>query len=191
MEKRNIDKPKVEQAVRMILEAIGEDPEREGLVDTPCRVANMYSEIFAGLDVEPRELLKVRFSEFHDELVLVKDIPLYSMCEHHLLPFYGRAHVAYIPRGGQVVGISKLARVVDAYAHRPQLQERLTSQIANCINDTLKPYGVGVVIQAEHMCMTMRGIRKPGSLTVTSAVRGIFESRSEARAELLSLIQND
>ncbi len=191
MEKRNIDKPKVEQAVRMILEAIGEDPEREGLVDTPRRVANMYSEIFAGLDVEPRELLKVRFSEFHDELVLVKDIPLYSMCEHHLLPFYGRAHVAYIPRGGQVVGISKLARVVDAYAHRPQLQERLTSQIANCINDTLKPYGVGVVIQAEHMCMTMRGIRKPGSLTVTSAVRGIFESRSEARAELLSLIQND
>ncbi len=191
MEKRNIDKPKVEQAVRMILEAIGEDPEREGLVDTPRRVANMYSEIFAGLDVEPRELLKVRFSEFHDELVLVKDIPLYSMCEHHLLPFYGRAHVAYIPRGGQVVGISKLARVVDAYAHRPQLQERLTSHIADCINDTLKPYGVGVVIQAEHMCMTMRGIRKPGSLTVTSAVRGIFESRSEARAELLSLIQND
>lgn len=191
MEKRNIDKPKVEQAVRMILEAIGEDPEREGLVDTPRRVANMYSEIFAGLDVEPRELLKVRFSEFHDELVLVKDIPLYSMCEHHLLPFYGRAHVAYIPRGGQVVGISKLARVVDAYAHRPQLQERLTSQIADCINDTLKPYGVGVVIQAEHMCMTMRGIRKPGSLTVTSAVRGIFESHSEARAELLSLIQND
>ncbi len=191
MEKRNIDKPKVEQAVRMILEAIGEDPEREGLVDTPRRVANMYSEIFAGLDVEPRELLKVRFSEFHDELVLVKDIPLYSMCEHHLLPFYGRAHVAYIPRGGQVVGISKLARVVDAYAHRPQLQERLTSQIADCINDTLKPDGVGVVIQAEHMCMTMRGIRKPGSLTVTSAVRGIFESRSEARAELLSLIQND
>ena len=191
MEKRNIDKPKVEQAVRMILEAIGENPEREGLVDTPRRVANMYSEIFAGIDIEPRELLKVRFSEFHDELVLVKDIPLYSMCEHHLLPFYGRAHVAYIPRGGQVVGISKLARVVDAYAHRPQLQERLTSQIADCINDTLKPYGVGVVIQAEHMCMTMRGIRKPGSLTVTSAVRGIFESRSEARAELLSLILND
>lgn len=191
MEKRNIDKPKVEKAVRMILEAIGEDPEREGLLDTPRRVANMYSEIFAGLDVEPRELLQVRFSEFHDELVLVKDIPLYSMCEHHLLPFYGRAHVAYIPRGGQVVGISKLARVADAYAHRPQLQERLTSQIADCINDTLNPYGVGVVIQAEHMCMTMRGIRKPGSLTVTSAVRGIFESRSEARAELLSLILND
>ncbi|MGI5881274.1 MAG: GTP cyclohydrolase I FolE [Syntrophomonadaceae bacterium] len=191
MEKRNIDKPKVEQAVRMILEAIGENPEREGLVDTPRRVANMYSEIFAGIDIEPRELLQVRFSEFHDELVLVKDIPLYSMCEHHLLPFYGKAHVAYIPRGGQVVGISKLARVADAYAHRPQLQERLTSQIADCIYDTLKPYGVGVVIQAEHMCMTMRGIRKPGSLTVTSAVRGIFESRSEARAELLSLILND
>lgn len=191
MEKRNIDKPKVEQAVRMILEAIGENPEREGLVDTPRRVANMYSEIFAGIDIEPRELLQVRFSEFHDELVLVKDIPLYSMCEHHLLPFYGKAHVAYIPRGGQVVGISKLARVADAYAHRPQLQERLTSQIADCIYDTLKPYGVGVVIQAEHMCMTMRGIRKPGSLTVTSAVRGIFESRSEARAEILSLILND
>lgn len=188
MDKREIDKPKVEQAVRMILEAIGEDPLREGVLDTPRRVANMYEEIFAGLGTEPREFLQVCFSEYHDELVLVKDIPIYSMCEHHLLPFYGKAHVAYIPRGGKVVGISKLARVTEAYCRRPQLQERLTSQIADCINDTLNPYGVGVVIQAEHMCMTMRGVRKPGSVTVTSAVRGLFESRSETRAELLSLI---
>ncbi|NLB89241.1 MAG: GTP cyclohydrolase I FolE [Syntrophomonadaceae bacterium] len=191
MIKHNIDKPKIEQAVKMILEAIGEDPTREGLIDTPKRVANMYSEIFAGLDVEPKEFLEVTFSEFHDELVLVKDIPLYSMCEHHLLPFYGKAHVAYIPRGGKVIGISKLARVTEAYARRPQLQERLTSQIADCINQTINPMGVGVIIQAEHMCMTMRGIRKPGSVTVTSALRGLFQTRPQTRAELLSLILND
>ncbi len=191
MENRIIDKPKIEEAVRMILEAIGEKTSREGLVGTPRRVANMYEEIFSGLDCKPEQFLEVFFTEYHDELVLVKDIPIYSMCEHHLLPFYGKAHVAYIPKGGKVIGISKLARVAEGYARRPQLQERLTSQIADCINDTLKPYGVMVVIEAEHMCMTMRGIRKPGALTVTSAVRGIFETRSETRAELLSLIMKN
>lgn len=190
MRKQEINKPKIEQAVRMILEAIGENPEREGLLNTPHRVASMYEEIFSGMNTEPKEFLQVCFSEYHDELVLVKDIPIYSMCEHHLLPFYGKAHVAYIPKGGKVVGISKLARVAEAYAHRPQLQERLTSQIADCINDTLNPYAVGVVIEAEHMCMTMRGIRKPGSITVTSAVRGLFETRSEVRAELFTLINS-
>ncbi|MBC7076267.1 MAG: GTP cyclohydrolase I FolE, partial [Syntrophomonadaceae bacterium] len=169
MQKKEIDKAKIEEAVKMILEAIGEDPAREGLVNTPKRVANMYQEIFAGMKYNPKELLKVSFTEYHDELVLVKDIPLYSICEHHLLPFYGKAHVAYIPRGGKVVGISKLARVAEVYAQRPQLQERLTSQIADCINEVLNPFGVAVIIQAEHMCMTMRGIRKPGSITVTSA----------------------
>lgn len=183
-----VDKPKIEMAVKMILEAIGEDPQREGLVKTPERVAKMYEEIFSGLNTEPADDLKVSFTEFHDELVLVKDIPLYSMCEHHLLPFYGKAHVAYIPRGGKVLGISKLVRVAESYAHRPQLQERLTSQIADCIFDNIKPYGVGVVIQAEHMCMTMRGVRKPGAVTVTSAVRGIFETRTQTRSELMSLI---
>lgn len=189
--KKEIDKPKIEQAVRMILEAIGEDPEREGLLATPGRVARMYEEIFWGLDYNPRDYLQVSFTEYHDELVLVKDIPIYSMCEHHLLPFYGKAHVAYIPKGGKVIGISKLARVADAYAHRPQLQERLTSQIADCIYENVNPYGVGVVIQAEHMCMTMRGVKKPGAITVTSAVRGTFETRSQTRSELFSLIFND
>jgi GTP cyclohydrolase I len=186
----NIDKEKIERAVTLILEAIGEDVEREGLQGTPARVARMYEEIFAGMDIDPREFLKVSFTEFHDELVLVKDIPIYSLCEHHLLPFYGKAHVAYIPRGGKVVGISKLARVAETYARRPQLQERLTSQIADCINETLNPFGVGVVIEAEHMCMTMRGIKKPGSTTVTSAVRGLFQSRSETRAEFFSLVMH-
>lgn len=190
MLKKNIDKEKIQEAIKMILEAIGEDTGREGLLNTPKRVANMYEEIFAGMDYDPQEFLQVSFTEYHDELVLVKDIPLYSMCEHHLLPFYGRAHVAYIPRGGKVVGISKLARVAEAYALRPQLQERLTSQIADCINSTLNPFGTAVVIEAEHMCMTMRGVRKPGALTVTSAVRGIFETRSETRAEVFSLIMN-
>ncbi len=191
MQHRPIDKEKIEKAVLMILEAIGEDPQREGLVNTPKRVARMYEEIFAGSDQDPREFLRVSFTEYHDELVLVKDIPLYSMCEHHLLPFYGKAHVAYIPKGGRVVGISKLARVAEAYARRPQLQERLTSQIADCIYDTVKPFGVAVVIQAEHMCMTMRWVHKPGALTVTSAVRGLFETRAQTRNELLSLILSD
>lgn len=190
MNNKKIDTERIEKAFREILLAIGENPEREGLVDTPARIARMYEEIFAGLHSDPQEFLNVYFSESHDELVLVKDIPLYSMCEHHFLPFYGKAHVAYIPRGGKVLGISKLARVAEAYAHRPQLQERLTTQIADCLYKRLNPYGVAVIIEAEHMCMTMRGIRKPGSKTVTSAVRGIFESRPETRAELLSLISN-
>jgi GTP cyclohydrolase IA len=188
MDNKSVDRAKIEAAFKLILEAIGENPEREGLLNTPQRVARMYEEIFSGINSDPRDLLDVSFTEFHDELVLVKDIPIYSMCEHHFLPFYGLAHVAYIPKGGKVVGISKLARVVESYARRPQLQERLTSQIADCIFDTLKPMGVGVVIQAEHMCMTMRGVKKPGSLTVTSAVRGIFETRPQTRAELFSLI---
>ncbi len=189
MKNKPVDKEKIEAAFKMILEALGENLEREGIVQTPKRVARMYEEIFSGMNSEPKDFLDVSFTEYHDELVLVKDIPIYSMCEHHFLPFYGMAHVAYIPKGGKVVGISKLARVVEAYARRPQLQERLTSQIADCIFETLKPMGVGVVIQAEHMCMTMRGVKKPGALTVTSAVRGIFETRPETRAELFALIQ--
>ncbi|HPF20381.1 MAG TPA: GTP cyclohydrolase I FolE [Syntrophomonas sp.] len=183
-----VDKERIEKAIKEVLLAIGENPEREGVKNTPARVARMYEELFWGMNTDPRDFLDVSFTEYHDELVLVKDIPIYSMCEHHFLPFYGVAHIAYIPKGGKVVGISKLARVAEAYAHRPQLQERLTSQIADCIFETLNPMGVGVVIQAEHMCMTMRGVKKPGSLTVTSAVRGIFETRSQTRAELFSLI---
>ncbi len=185
---QSIDKESIASAVRQILLAIGEDPEREGVKNTPARVARMYEELFWGMNADPRDFLDVSFTEYHDELVLVKDIPIYSMCEHHFLPFYGVAHIAYIPKGGKVVGISKLARVAEAYARRPQLQERLTSQIADCIYEALNPMGVGVVIQAEHMCMTMRGIKKPGSITVTSAVRGIFETRPQTRAELFSLI---
>lgn len=189
MEKTNtVDKESIEKAVKQILLAIGEDPEREGVKNTPARVARMYEELFWGMNADPRDFLDVSFTEYHDELVLVKDIPIYSMCEHHFLPFYGVAHIAYIPKGGKVVGISKLARVAEAFARRPQLQERLTSQIADCINEALNPMGVGVVIQAEHMCMTMRGIKKPGSITVTSAVRGIFETRSQTRAELFALL---
>ncbi|QGT99883.1 GTP cyclohydrolase I [Candidatus Syntrophocurvum alkaliphilum] len=188
MNPKPINKQKIEEAIKMILDAIGEDPSREGLVDTPKRIANMYDEIFCGINNDPVELMEVCFTEHHDELVLVKDIALYSMCEHHLLPFYGKAHVAYVPKKGKIVGISKLARVTETYAKRPQLQERLTSQIANCINDTIDPFGVAVVIEAEHMCMTMRGVKKPGSLTVTSAVRGIFQTRPETRAEVFSLI---
>jgi GTP cyclohydrolase I len=188
MTNNQVDTERIEKAFKEILYAIGEDPTREGLLETPARVARMYQEIFAGLSSDPQEYLNVYFTETHDELVLVKDIPIYSMCEHHFVPFYGKAHVAYIPRGGKVVGISKLARVAESYAKRPQLQERLTSQIADCINNRLNPQGVAVIIEAEHMCMTMRGIRKPGALTVTSAVRGIFQSRPETRAELLSLI---
>lgn len=183
-----MDAQKIEQAVKMILEAIGEDPEREGLIDTPKRVARMYMEIFQGIAEDPKDQLQIMFTESHDELVLVKDIPLYSLCEHHLLPFYGKAHVGYIPRKGKITGLSKLARVVDGYAKRPQLQERLTSQIADCIHEKLQPWGVIVVIEAEHMCMTMRGVKKPGSLTVTSAVRGIFETNPASRAEAFALI---
>jgi len=184
-----IDLSKIEKAVRMILEAIGEDPEREGLRGTPARVARMYREIFCGLWEDPEMHLQKLFSEKYEEMVLVKDIPLYSICEHHLLPFFGKASVAYIPRRGNVTGLSKLARVVEGFAKRPQLQERLTSQIADAIMKKLDPYGVAVVIEAEHMCMTVRGVRKPGSKTVTSAVRGIFQENNATRAEAFSLIK--
>lgn len=185
----SIDYEKIQQAVRMILEAVGEDPDREGLLETPTRVARMYEEIFSGLKTDPREYFSAIFSEQHEELVLVKDIPFYSTCEHHLVPFYGLAHVAYIPRNGKVVGLSKLARAVEAVAKRPQLQERITSTVANTIVETLAPYGVVVVVEAEHLCMTMRGVKKPGAKTVTSAVRGVFEKDAAARAEVFSLIK--
>ncbi|HWQ88637.1 MAG TPA: GTP cyclohydrolase I FolE [Desulfitobacteriaceae bacterium] len=183
-----MDREKIERAVVMILEAIGEDPQREGLRDTPNRVARMYEEVFAGLKEDPSAHLKVQFSENHEEMVIVKDIPLYSMCEHHFAPFYGKAHVAYIPRKGKITGLSKLARVVEGYAKRPQLQERLTSQIADTIMNMLNPYGVLVVIEAEHMCMTMRGVKMPGSKTITSAVRGMFQTSQATRAEGFALI---
>ncbi len=182
------DTEKIEQAVLMILEAIGEDPEREGLRDTPKRVARMYQEIFAGLHEDPSRHLKVQFAEDHEEMIIVKDIPVYSMCEHHLIPFYGKAHVAYIPRTGKVTGLSKIARVVEGFAKRPQLQERLTSQIADSVMDVLEARGVLVVIEAEHMCMTMRGVKKAGSKTLTSAVRGIFKTNQVTRSEGFSLI---
>ncbi|WP_349407573.1 GTP cyclohydrolase I FolE [Pseudalkalibacillus sp. SCS-8] len=185
-----MDHTKIETAVKMILEAIGEDPEREGLLDTPKRVARMYEEVFQGLDQDPSEHFKTVFGEDHEELVLVKDIPFYSMCEHHLVPFFGKAHVAYIPKGGKVTGLSKLARAVEAVAKRPQLQERITSTIADSLLRSLQPHGVMVIIEAEHMCMTMRGVKKPGSQTITSAVRGIFEEDQAARAEVMSLIKS-
>lgn len=179
----------IEQAVRLILEAIGEDPNREGLLDTPKRVAKMYAEVFSGLTEDPKVHLQTVFSEDHEELVLVKDIPFYSMCEHHLVPFFGVAHVAYIPRGGKVTGLSKLARTVETVARRPQLQERITATVADAIMETLEPHGVMVVVEAEHMCMTMRGVKKPGAKTVTTAVRGTFATDDEARAEILALIK--
>ncbi|MBO8167591.1 MAG: GTP cyclohydrolase I FolE [Thermoanaerobacteraceae bacterium] len=184
-----MDLKKIEAGVKMILEGIGENPDREGLKDTPKRVARMYKEIFYGLEQDPKEHLQVLFTEEHEEMVLVKDIPLYSMCEHHLLPFYGKAHVAYIPRKGKITGLSKLARVVEGFAKRPQLQERLTSQIADSIMEALEPLGVIVVVEAEHMCMTMRGVKKPGSKTLTSAVRGVFKTNEATRAEAFSLIR--
>lgn len=184
-----VNKSQIEQAVRLILEAIGEDPNREGLLDTPKRVAKMYEEVFSGLNEDPKEHFKTVFGEPHEELVLVKDIPFFSMCEHHLVPFFGRAHVAYIPKGGKVTGLSKLARAVEAVAKRPQLQERITATIADSIVESLEPHGVMVVVEAEHMCMTMRGVKKPGALTITSAVRGTLEKDSAARAEILSYIK--
>ncbi|MDQ0232955.1 GTP cyclohydrolase I FolE [Metabacillus malikii] len=184
-----VDIKKIEQAVVQILEAIGEDPSREGLLDTPKRVAKMYEEVFSGLNEDPTEHFKTVFGEDHEELVLVKDIPFYSMCEHHLVPFFGQAHVAYIPKGGKVTGLSKLARAVEAVAKRPQLQERITSTIADSIVSSLDPHGVMVVVEAEHMCMTMRGVKKPGAKTITSAVRGIFHNDAAARAEVLSFIK--
>lgn len=183
-----MDKPRIEAAVREILIAIGEDPDREGLVETPRRVANMYEEIFAGLEQDPAQFIKVFNEDNNDEMVVVRDIPLYSMCEHHLLPFVGRAHIVYIPADGKVIGLSKLARIVDNFARRPQLQERLTSQIADFLNDNLHPKGVAVMVEAEHLCMTMRGARAAGAKTRTSALRGYCRSDARTRSEALSLI---
>jgi GTP cyclohydrolase I len=184
-----VDKPRIERAVREILEAIGEDPDREGLARTPQRVAEMYEEVFAGLADDPTEHLAVTFAADHDEMIMVKDIPLYSMCEHHLIPFLGRAHVAYIPNAnGRITGLSKLARLVDSYARRPQVQERLTSQIADELDEKLAPRGVLVVVEAEHLCMSMRGVQKPGATTVTSAVRGAFRDKPATRAEAMAFI---
>jgi GTP cyclohydrolase I len=182
-----MDREVIQESVRAILQAIGEDPRREGLIGTPRRIADMYEEIFWGLTQDPAAVLQVGFEEGHQEMVIIKDIPFYSMCEHHLLPFHGIAHVGYVPQG-RVVGISKLARVVDILARRPQLQERLGSQIADVIMSTLEPVGVGVVIAAEHLCMTMRGIKKPGSKMVTSAMRGVFLEDYKTRSEFLTLI---
>src|SRR3954465_11721562 len=186
---QHFDAGRAEAAVRELLIAVGEDPDRPGLQDTPGRVARAYAETFGGLGQDPMEILSTTFDENHDELVLVKDIPMYSTCEHHLVPFHGTAHVGYIPGAdGRVTGLSKVARLVEVYARRPQVQERLTRQIADALNDVLKPQGVIVVIEAEHLCMAMRGIRKPGSTTVTSAVRGIFRDNPATRAEAMSLI---
>lgn len=187
-----IDTVRIEKAVREILEAIGEDPDREGLLRTPERVADMYAEIFAGLGHDPSEHLEVTFAADHDEMIMVKDIPLYSVCEHHLAPFVGRAHVAYIPNAnGRITGLSKLPRLVDSYARRPQVQERLTSQIADQIDEKLEPRGVLVVVEAEHLCMSMRGVQKPGTTTVTSAVRGLFRDNASTRAEAMAFIHTN
>jgi GTP cyclohydrolase IA len=185
----HVDLARAEAAVRELLLAVGEDPDREGLKATPGRVARAYEEIFGGLFVNPDEVLETTFDEDHDELVLVKDIPLYSTCEHHLVTWHGSAAVGYIPgEDGRITGLSKLARVVDLYARRPQVQERLTSQVADAVMRRLEPRGVIVVVEAEHLCMAMRGVRKPGARTMTSAVRGIFKEDQRTRAEALSLI---
>jgi len=183
-----MDKERIEKAVREILIAIGEDPDREGLLETPRRVANMYEEVFCGLENSPQEHLKIFNEEKNEEMVVVRDIPLYSMCEHHLLPFVGKAHIVYIQKNGRVIGLSKLARIVDNFARRPQIQERLTSQIADFLMDNLDPLGVAVVIEAEHLCMTMRGARAAGAKTKTSALRGNMRSDARTRAEAMSLI---
>jgi GTP cyclohydrolase I len=184
-----IDLPRIERAVREILIAIGEDPDRDGLTDTPARVARAYAEQFSGLSQHPEDVLGTVFDADHDELILVRDIEVYSTCEHHLVPFFGAAHVAYIPNEkGQITGLSKLARLVDVYARRPQVQERMTSQIADALMRVLEPRGALVVIEAEHLCMSMRGVRKPGAKTVTSAVRGIIRDSARTRAEAMSLL---
>ena len=186
-----VDQARIEGAVREILAAIGEDPEREGLADTPARVARMFAETCSGLHEDATRHLKVTFDAGHDEVIMVRDISMFSMCEHHLVPFFGSAHVAYIPNtDGRVTGLSKIARLVDGFARRPQVQERLTTQIADAIEASLDPRGVLVVIEAEHMCMAMRGIRKTGASTVTSAVRGVFRSDAAARAEAMRFIEN-
>jgi len=191
VEKAKIDLKKIEKGVRLILEGVGEDPERPGLKETPQRVARMFAEILGGITEDPREPLAIIHEERHEEMVLIKNIPLYSMCEHHLLPFAGLAHIAYIPKAGRIVGLSKIARVVDILSRRLQVQERLTKQIADLIDEQLKPLGVMVVIEAEHMCMSMRGVKKPRSITVTSAVRGSFRNNPATRAEALTLIKGE
>ena len=184
-----MNKNKIEKAVRQILEAIGEDPERKDLLETPRRVAQMYEEIFSGIKQDPEKELEVILEQKHHEIILLRGIPLYSVCEHHLLPFLGKVSIAYIPKNGRVTGLSKLARVVDILARRPQVQERLTTQIAAIVRGKLKPLGVMVVIEAEHLCMSMRGVRKPGTMTVTSAVRGIFKENEKTRSEALALMR--
>lgn len=184
----SIDLGRIEKAVREIIEALGEDPDREGLVDTPERVAAFYAEVFDGLHRDPGDVVDAFFGEEHyQEIVMVREIPFYSMCEHHFVPFHGQAHVAYIPKG-QVTGLSKLARLVEGFARRPQMQERLTAQVADALTERLQPLGVMVVVEAEHLCMSMRGVKKPGATTVTSAVRGIMESQPATRAEAMSLL---
>ncbi len=183
-----MDKKKIKKAVRMLLEAIGDDPEREGLKGTPQRVADMYGEIFEGIKMKPSQVMKIFKTEEHDEMVILRDIPFYSVCEHHMLPFLGKAHIAYIPKKDKLLGLSKLARVVEIFAKRLQLQERLTSQVADTIDKAVNPLGVLVVIEAEHLCTTMRGIKKPGSKMVTSAIRGVFRNDDSARKEALDLI---
>jgi GTP cyclohydrolase I len=184
-----VDLARIEKAVREILIAIGEDPDRDGLVRTPRRVAEMYAEIFSGVQEDPARHLVTTFEANHDEMVMVRDIPLYSLCEHHLAPFHGHAHVAYIPGDdGRITGLSKLARLVDGFAKRPQVQERLTTQIADALVNALQPRGAFVLIEAEHLCMSMRGVRKPGTLTITSAVRGLFKDSQATRAEVMALL---
>ena len=185
-----VDQPRIERAVREILAAVGEDPDREGLRGTPSRVARMYAELFCGLRQDPRVYLKKSFDEKYDEVVLVRDISFNSMCEHHMLPFMGKAHIGYLP-DGRVVGLSKLARVVEAVARRPQVQERMTETIADLVIEELQARGVAVVVEAEHTCMTVRGVRKPGTVCVTSAMKGIFRTRASSRAEMMTLIFGD
>jgi GTP cyclohydrolase I len=183
-----LDLKKIENGVRLIIEGIGDDPDRDGLRETPGRVARMFEEVFDGLNRDPAKMIKPLTGDKHDEIVLIRDIPFYSMCEHHFLPFIGKAHVAYIPRGA-ICGLSKLARLVEAVSRRPQVQERLTAEIADVLMNRLRPRGVMVVVEAEHLCMTMRGVRKPGAITTTSVVRGIFRTKQATRAEALELIR--
>ena len=184
-----MDPRKIEKGIRLIIEGIGEDPDRPGLKNTPQRVAEMYAEIFSGIAADTGELLKPMAGENHDEMVMIRDIPFYSVCEHHLLPFFGKAHIAYIPGAGKIVGISSLAKALEVFAKRPQVQERLTTQFADFIVGRLKPKGAMVVIDAEHLCMSMRGVKKPGSRVVTSAVRGIFRTKESTRMEMLELLK--
>lgn len=186
-----MDKKKIEEGVKLILEGIGEDVKREGLIGTPERVADMYEEIFSGIGIDPRQVLGPMFDENHDEIILVKDIPFYSTCEHHLVPFVGKAHIAYAPnKSGKIIGLSKLTRVLEIVARRPQVQERLTTIVADSIMEKLEPRGVIVIVEAEHLCMSMRGVKKPNTVTVTSAIRGLFKDNPASRAEVLALIYN-